>query len=339
MKRMIARFTLALTVLSVTNTSSARLSRSFWDIPQGHPAYEAVEYLRSHQIIQGYDDRTFRPDEKINRAEALKMIISPLAEQEVLDTFEDSSFEVVPDDAWYMPYVEIARFNNVIDGPPDKTNFNGSNTVIAAEFLKMIELANKIDPSTYLGDLNFPLSTDVANTEEWFYPYMRYAIGSSMIMINPDGLLHPEKQLTRGNAAQMMYRFMRYQDGQRTEELIEVSEQDMIITISMFDNNNITQAQYSANRALVATRGALAKDETNQSKGSVKIAEAFLELVEGHKKGSENEYDEAVSHCGNAWNLAAKAREFSPNLLTISEQVQNIAKNLADSARELKSQQ
>ncbi len=318
----------------------AQLPQSFRDVPPDHLVYQAAEYLRSQQIIKGYEDGTFKPDKQVNRAEALKIIIAPLIEQAALDQVKETPFTDVPTDAWFMPYVEAARQNNIIDGPPEKTAFNGGNAIITAEFLKIMQLANKIDPTIFLGELNIPLSTDVADVNAWFYPYIRYAFASSMIMINQDGLIHPDYQLTRGDTALLMYRFMMYQQERRTQALLSEAEQEMIITLSMLDQGNITQAEFAANRSLIAARGAHAKrSEEPIVKGAVKITEAFVELTKGYRKGSEEKYDDVVTHCGNAWNLASRAKELSPNLLTIADQVQSIAKRMADSARTLQTGQ
>ena len=43
---------------------------SFTDVPEGHPAYEAIAVAVSHGLVSGYPDGTFRPDEALTRAEA-----------------------------------------------------------------------------------------------------------------------------------------------------------------------------------------------------------------------------------------------------------------------------
>ena len=338
--RISLRIALFTTSLAFAAPAFAQLPQSFRDVPPDHLVYQAAEYLRSQQIIKGYDDGTFKPDKQVNRAEALKIIIAPLISQDALDQVKETLFKDIPEGAWFMSYVEAARQNNIIDGPPKKLEFNGEDTIITAEFLKIMQLANRIDPKTFLGELNIPLATDVSDTSAWFYPYIRYALASSMIMINMDGLIHPEYQLTRGDTALLMHRFMMYQQERRTQALLAEAEQEMVITLAMLDQGNINQAEFAANRALIAARGAHAKQSDEPIvKGAVKITEAFVELTKGYRKGSEEKYDDVITHCGNAWNLASRAKELSPNLLTISDQVQNIAKIMADSARTLKIQQ
>jgi len=56
-------------------------------------------------IIGGYPDGTFRPDDRINTAEFLKMIALAFG----IPAGAPSSYADVPEDAWYAPYAGIAQ--------------------------------------------------------------------------------------------------------------------------------------------------------------------------------------------------------------------------------------
>jgi hypothetical protein len=47
----------------------------FTDVPKDYPYYEAINYAKENNIVNGYDDGTFRPDNKISREEFIKIII------------------------------------------------------------------------------------------------------------------------------------------------------------------------------------------------------------------------------------------------------------------------
>ncbi|MCF7845092.1 MAG: S-layer homology domain-containing protein [Kiritimatiellales bacterium] len=318
----------------------AQNPQSFSDVSPDNPAYEAVEFLKNQGVISGYEDGTFKPDKTVNRAEALKIIVAPLVSADQLALVKQTPFEDIAEGDWYLPYVEAARQNSIIDGPPSKTKFYGGNTVITAEFLKILELANQQDPQKFLGEIRIPLSSDVSNPDEWYYPYMRYALASSMIMIGQDGLLNPGKELTRGDTALLLYRFLMYQQERRTQALLSETENEMIIVLAMLDEGNIDQAEYAAGRALLAARGAhFKRSDEPIVQGAVKIAESFQEIVKAYRTGMAGQFDNVVTLTGNAWNLAARARELSAELAPISEQVQIISKNMADSARAAMNQQ
>ncbi len=316
--------------------TSAQETQSFKDVPKDNPVYEAVEFLKANNIISGYEDGTFRPNNPVNRAEAVKLIVAPLLKAEQLAQVTESVYEDVPQGAWYLPYVEWARqAYKIIDGPPSKTSFNGESTVLKVEFLKMLELANGVDPNSF-SEIRLPLSDDVTNTDEWFYPYLRYAIASSMTMISQDGTFSPGRQLTRGDTATFLYRFIMYKTGRRTQALLSEAENEIVVVLNALEQNNITQAEYASARALIATRGALAsKPDVDIVKGAVKISEAFRSLVRAYRAGLSKDYEEVVRLAGEAWNLAEVARSLTPDLTTIADQVQAISKSMADSARGL----
>src|SRR3989344_8997908 len=63
--------------LAAKTPTPEEVGQSFLDVSPLHPAYPAVEYLKSTGVLQGYADGTFRPDAKVNRAEATKIIVAP----------------------------------------------------------------------------------------------------------------------------------------------------------------------------------------------------------------------------------------------------------------------
>lgn len=310
----------------------------FSDVPANHPAADAVRYLKEKGIIGGYADGTFKPDAKVNRAEALKIIVAPYVTPEVLATASESVFGDVPKGSWFLPYVEAGRqMLKIIDGPPAKTNFLPTSNVKKAEFVKMLLIANKVDPTTTLGEIRGGIATDVTNPDEWFYPHMRFAVASSMTMVTEDGALNPGQELTRSQVALLLYRLEMFKQGRRTQALLTEAETEILNVLKLFENKDVTNAEYAATRATIASRGALisAPDEAIV-KGAVKISEGFQSLVGAYKAGMSGNLDSTIALAGAAWNSAAKAMEFSPGLKQVAEQMQGIAKSLADEARTLK---
>ena len=320
-------------------TSSYAQEESFSDLPSDHYAHEAVMYLKSQGIISGYSDGTFKPDNQVNRAEALKIIVAPLITDEQLDQAKqaNTAFADVSNTDWYKPYVALARVAGIIDGPPEKENFNGSNPVIKVEFMKMVQEAFGKDPKKSFSEIVLPLSHDVTNTDEWYYPYMRYGITTSMTMISADGTLDPGKQLSRAETAVILYRFIMYEQQRRTQALLSEAESEILIILAFLEQNNIVEAEFASARALLSTRGAHAsKPDESIVQGAVKITEAFRALVRGYRAGVNQDFDETIRLAGEAWNLSDRATAKNSELKKIADQVQAISKNMANSAREQK---
>lgn len=53
-------------------------STGFADVPQEHPQFGFIAAANKFGAILGYDDNTFRPDEPVTYAQAVKMIVSAL---------------------------------------------------------------------------------------------------------------------------------------------------------------------------------------------------------------------------------------------------------------------
>src|SRR3989338_9070518 len=292
---------------------------SFRDVPQSHIAFDAVEYLKAEGIIAGYADGTLKPDQKIDRAAVVKILISPLVTPQQLGQFGPTTvYQDIPSGAWYLPYVEAARQAfGIVDGPPKKSMFYGERNIQKAEFLKMLLIANKADAGAF-GEIRLPLATDVANPDEWYYPYMRYAISSSLTLVTQNGLLSPGRELTRGDVALFMHRYAMYKEGRRTQALLD-------------------EAEYASVRSLLAARGAHAsRPDESIVKAAVKTTESFRALVRAYRSGVSGDLDNVIALAGEAWNLAEQAKKLDMHLSKLVDQVQATAKNMADSARALK---
>ena len=310
---------------------------SFSDVPTDHPVFEAVEYLKQQGYISGYADGTYKPNNKVNRAETLKILLGPVINQQQLMQFDTTVYQDIKPDAWFLPYVEAARQAfGIIDGPPKKTMFYGERNVQKAEFFKMLLLANKVDPAAF-SEIKLPLSSDVSNSEEWYYPYMRYAITSSVTMISSEGLLSPARELTRGDVALFMHRYLMYKDGRRTQALLTEAETEIQNILQSLDKNDVVQAEFASARALLAARGAHAsRPDESIVKAAVKTTESFRALVRAYQAGVNGDFDAVIRLSGDAWNLADQARNLDMSLAGLADQVQKTAKSMADSARALK---
>ncbi|OGJ52030.1 hypothetical protein A2335_04490 [Candidatus Peregrinibacteria bacterium RIFOXYB2_FULL_32_7] len=181
---------------------------AFTDLTENHQNYSAIKYLEEKGIIQGYEDGTVKPDKAINRAEALKVILESsnaynaqltTENQSNNTTFEsnistlNSQFLDLSESDWFYEYVQTAVDQNLIQGYPDKT-FKPENTISLAEALKISLLAFEFSV------------TEKTENQQWYEPYTNFALEKNFILLQIDGLLHPEKELTRGDLFEIIYR-------------------------------------------------------------------------------------------------------------------------------------
>ncbi len=88
-------------------------------------------------IVEGYADGMFQPDEPVNRAEAVKMLLlssslEPFDDENYLETFTD-----VTEDDWFSSHVNTALSYEFVEGYGD-TTFRPGQSITRAEAAKIV---------------------------------------------------------------------------------------------------------------------------------------------------------------------------------------------------------
>ena len=90
-----------------------------------------------HSIIQGYDDDTFRPDQNISRAEAVKIMLRLVSLDDPKHGSQAQDFPDVPQNAWFSAYIKQASLHGIVQGYEDGT-FKPQNPITRAEAAKLM---------------------------------------------------------------------------------------------------------------------------------------------------------------------------------------------------------
>ncbi|OGJ47713.1 hypothetical protein A2344_01360 [Candidatus Peregrinibacteria bacterium RIFOXYB12_FULL_41_12] len=157
----------------------------FSDVNSGNQFYEAILYAQEEGIIEGYDDNTFRPDDNINRAEFVKIII-----ESILDSEEISGENCFPDvsNEWFAKYVCTAKTNLIIEGYPDGF-FHPEYDISFVEAAKIILLGFEIETNS--------------DWDIWYQPFIQELSDKNAI---PTTITEIDKEITRGDMVEMIYR-------------------------------------------------------------------------------------------------------------------------------------
>ena len=111
---------------------------TFEDI-SNHYARAEIEAMASRGIINGYENRWFRPDNTMTRAEFATLVVRALNLPEVnVDVFED-----VTADKWYAKYIGAAYTYGIVNGV-SPTSFDPDGTITRQEGATMIARAAKL---------------------------------------------------------------------------------------------------------------------------------------------------------------------------------------------------
>ncbi|MFN7161277.1 MAG: S-layer homology domain-containing protein [Candidatus Gracilibacteria bacterium] len=201
-KRLFAALLIAVTFGSTLITVEAYNFEAS-DVPTNHPNYSAINNLIAEGIMQGYPDGRFRPNQPINRVEALKIVLRSLgtpcctAAYQAQYTFRDTE-----PNAWYIPYLIEGTRQGIISGYSDGT-FRPSQIITSPELIKMLVKAHYINIGTV--DATVSPYRDVS-LQSWYLPYMVYA--KNRDILPQRDYVRPDKPLTRGEASELLYRFM-----------------------------------------------------------------------------------------------------------------------------------
>lgn len=107
----------------------------FSDVPFDHIFYCYVETAYEHNIISGYGDGTFRPDNNVTRAQLCKIVV--LAEEWPIDTSGGPHFSDVPESDAFYTFIETAYNREIISGYSDGT-FRPYNNTTRGQISKIV---------------------------------------------------------------------------------------------------------------------------------------------------------------------------------------------------------
>jgi len=304
---------------------------AFNDVSPSHENYQAINYLERTGIIEGYDDNTFRPDQNVVRAEAVKIIFAPLYES--FDTVTENPFPDVATDQWFAAFVKKAKDEGVISGDGETGNFEGARNVNLAEFLKILTLAYKVDLTQYQNPTEI-IFNDVQDLNQWFIPYLYYAGSTNLVHADTLNNIYPAKDLTRAEVAEITFRLIINIQGGDVQLYLSMAEAEMIKVLQYLDNNDIDNAEVAVAKAVQYSNQAVnLSPEVSIVVAADKISQAFDKLVQGYRAGLNLDYATVEARAGEAWNLANEAVGIDGSVQSLSDTIKEIAHSMADDAR------
>lgn len=173
------------------------------DLPDTHMYAKQLGSLYDNGVIRGYSNGTVKPDQVMNRVEALKLVIQALNTALPKDSsLADIDFSDIGEsdvDKWYFPYIVFATEYGYMSGYEDGT-FRINSTMTRAEFLKVLMKAKRIKPKT--GKDIF----DDVSKDHWVKPYASYLYENDLLSSEFNDLkFKPDEPITRALASFFTY--------------------------------------------------------------------------------------------------------------------------------------
>jgi hypothetical protein len=123
---------LKIALLNAGLTVTADTSVEYDDVDSSDWYYSYITYATSEGYVEGYGDGTFMPNDEINRAEAMIMLMRIAGVEEADVDTSDTSFDDVDSDDWFAWAVVEAADNGISEGYSDDT-FKPGNSITRAE--------------------------------------------------------------------------------------------------------------------------------------------------------------------------------------------------------------
>jgi len=213
-----------ITVLMLSiNTTNA----NFTDISPNTEEATAIKWMEANDIVVGYADNKFHPEQAVSRVEFLKMLYKTLdielkyktansedqdSQYKYTERLANNQFTDVPNtEEWYSIYLAEAYNEKVVSGYPDNS-FKPSQSIHLDEASKIISNAffntDKVYPNTYTAKYGHCLLDTSGYKGQWFEKYITILDESCIYPINiiDTKTYHPSLELTRGQIAILLYK-------------------------------------------------------------------------------------------------------------------------------------
>ena len=180
---------------------------SYPDVDETHWAYESIRQISELGGFKGYDDGSFKPDNRITHEELLTVVMSLIYDGDIAKAPSSIIGEMWAD--WVRPYLNAAIDANIVRAD-DSDILTKDTPVTRAETAKIIGRTLE-----YLG------KSEIKNTEscishisDWesiadaYKAYVAQVYSREIISGYPDGTFGPDKNLTRAEAASIIVRMI-----------------------------------------------------------------------------------------------------------------------------------
>ncbi len=172
------------TLVEILEKDDPNEIKDFTDVDDNSDFAKAIKKLQADKIIKGYDDGTYKPRNRINRAEFLTLLMRATGKDfEGANCFKDVT------DQWFAPAVCTAKEMGIIEGYSDG-NFKPDRRINIAEASKII-------------DKILEISTDESLNQNWYQKFLKALEAKKAI---PDSIFSADQEISRGEMAEVVWR-------------------------------------------------------------------------------------------------------------------------------------
>lgn len=188
----------------VPNKLYSDVDNDFW-------AREAIEYLADKGILSGYEDGSFKPDNSITRGEFAK-IMSSLPDVKYSPKLS-ANFLDVKDDAWYSEAVYKVAELGIMSGDTEGY-FKPDSPITREDAAAVIERGKMVWGKVLTPVREKAEFKDYAEISDYAKRSIEVLYMAGIVNGAADGSFNPKSEITRAEAAAMIYRFINSEGGE-----------------------------------------------------------------------------------------------------------------------------
>ena len=175
----------------------------FADVNEAHWAREAIMALYEKNMVSGYGNNTFAPENNVTRAESLKMAIGLFGIE--INKDAQMNFADVNAGDWYYDYVSTAYANNIVSGVSE-TEFKPNALISRQDMAVILYRAGVSAGKSFIGaKLDFEDKDEISE-----YAVLAVSAFSKAGVINGyNNKFYPADAATRAQASQIIYNVMK----------------------------------------------------------------------------------------------------------------------------------
>ncbi len=207
MKKCFTKLFLGLFALMFATTcAQAKQVAMFPDVAPTHWAAAQIKELSQKNVIVGYPDGTFKPDENVTRAEFASMAIWALGQQHTT-VAQPVNFTDITTSHWAYDMIQRALYFELISCPPQGQPFRPDDNVSHAEAVSVIVNALTTENiTTQKAKEVLHKYKDLAQTPSWYLTYAGKAeiLDMNVHVPNTPYMLNANKPATRAEIAVLL---------------------------------------------------------------------------------------------------------------------------------------
>lgn len=194
---------IAFIAISTITPGTPSFAENYNDI-ENHWAKSYIEMISTYNVISGYPDGSFKPNNNIKRIEFITIMVNSQGMD--IRSIEKGEY-------WGQPYIEAALESGLIIsneyGNMDELTFN--KNISREEMASIVVNAytksgGSIDPSV-LNEASSRLS-DISTVSPSYYKSATASVSLDLILGYPDGTFAPKQYATRAQASILSYRLL-----------------------------------------------------------------------------------------------------------------------------------